>query len=54
MFDPEGGHRMAMGYAPLALLHERITIADPEVVNKSYPGFWDDLRAAGFGVEYHG
>ncbi len=54
VFDPHGDHRMAMALAPLALLHERITIADPEVVNKSYPGFWDDLRAAGFGVEYHG
>ena len=52
VFDPHGDHRMAMALAPLALLHGSITIADPEVVNKSYPGFWDDLRTAGFTVEF--
>ncbi len=49
-FDPRGDHRMAMALAPLALVCDAITIRDPEVVNKSYPGFWSDLRKAGFGV----
>lgn len=53
-FDPQGDHRMAMGLAPLALVCDRITILHPEVVAKSYPGFWDDLRSAGFSVEYKG
>jgi len=42
-------HRMAMAFAPLALVRPGgVTIAHPEVVTKSYPRFWDDLRAAGF------
>lgn len=42
-------HRMAMAFAPAALvLPEGICIADPEVVSKSYPRYWDDLRQAGF------
>ena len=42
-------HRMAMAFAPLALCRAKgVTIAQPEVVTKSYPRFWDDLREAGF------
>jgi 3-phosphoshikimate 1-carboxyvinyltransferase len=40
-------HRMAMAFAPLALLSE-IEIEDPEVVRKSYPKFWEELRKVGF------
>lgn len=44
-----GDHRMAMAFAPLALrMPEGIMIADPDVVVKSYPRFWDDLQTAGF------
>lgn len=43
-------HRMAMAFAPLALLGE-ITIENPEVVEKSYPHYWDDLKVAGFEME---
>ena len=46
-----GDHRMAMGFAPLVLVCEAIWIRNPEVVRKSYPGFWLDLLAAGFRVE---
>jgi 3-phosphoshikimate 1-carboxyvinyltransferase len=38
---------MAMAFAPLALLGE-LTIEHPEVVEKSYPHFWEDLKIAGF------
>ena len=40
-------HRMAMAFAPLALLYP-VRIEEPDVVRKSYPTFWDDLRTAGF------
>ena len=36
-------HRMAMAFAPAALCYEHLTIEHPEVVTKSYPGFWEDL-----------
>ena len=45
-------HRMALSFAPAALVRpEGIEIAHPQVVSKSYPHYWDDLRAAGFEVE---
>ena len=40
-------HRMAMSFAPLALKIP-ILIENPDVVAKSYPKFWDDLKKAGF------
>lgn len=44
-------HRMAMAFAPAALVRpEGIDIADPEVVSKSYPHFWEDLKAAGYSI----
>lgn len=43
-------HRMAMGLAPLATL-TNLKIESPEVVNKSYPGFWDDMRNVGFKIK---
>lgn len=46
-FETYGDHRMAMALAPLALLGE-ITIARPEVVNKSYGSFWQDLAKVKF------
>lgn len=41
-------HRMAMAFAPLALVRNFVTIKDPSVVSKSYPAFWDDMEKAGF------
>lgn len=43
-----GDHRMAMAFAPCAVYLPGIVIRDVEVVEKSYPSFWDDLREAGF------
>ncbi len=43
-------HRMALAFAPMALSGSKIRIDDPMVVTKSYPGFWDDLKIAGFDV----
>ncbi|HLP65617.1 3-phosphoshikimate 1-carboxyvinyltransferase [Flavobacterium sp.] len=42
-------HRMAMAFAPLALKTSLI-IEDAEVVSKSYPAFWDDLKSIGFQI----
>jgi 3-phosphoshikimate 1-carboxyvinyltransferase len=42
-------HRMAMAFAPLAFVSD-LVIEEPSVVNKSYPGYWNDLKKAGFGV----
>ncbi|RXR21362.1 3-phosphoshikimate 1-carboxyvinyltransferase [Flavobacterium amnicola] len=42
-------HRMAMAFAPLAL-KTNIIIEEAEVVSKSYPNFWTDLKAMGFHI----
>jgi 3-phosphoshikimate 1-carboxyvinyltransferase len=36
-------HRMAMSFAVLSLLEPGITVDDPSVVGKTFPGFWDVL-----------
>lgn len=36
-------HRMAMSFAPYSLI-KKIEIEKPEVVEKSYPNFWDDFN----------
>lgn len=46
--DTYEDHRMAMSFAPAAIFIPGLVINDVEVVDKSYPGFWDDLRNAGF------
>jgi len=52
---PKGGvatyqdHRMAMAFAPLAI-KVPITIENAEVVSKSYPTFWEDLKSFGFQI----
>ncbi len=43
-------HRMAMALAPAALRLGPVAIDHPEVVSKSYPAFWDDLRRVGVRV----
>ena len=43
-------HRMALAFAPVALAGKKIRINDPMVITKSYPGFWNDLKIAGFSV----
>lgn len=43
-------HRMAMAFTPLALITD-ITINDAEVVSKSFPDFWNDLKQIGFKIE---
>jgi len=47
-FDTYGDHRMAMALAAVSVFVPGIVVKDVEVVDKSYPGFWEDLRKAGF------
>ena len=49
--DTYDDHRMAMAFAPACLRFPGLRINHPQVVTKSYPRFWDDLRAAGFTVK---
>lgn len=41
-------HRMAMAFAPAAILFPGIIIKDIDVVSKSYPGYWSHLQSVGF------
>ncbi|HMR18410.1 MAG TPA: 3-phosphoshikimate 1-carboxyvinyltransferase [Sphingobacterium sp.] len=41
-------HRMAMAFAPLALVFQEIIIEEPQVVEKSYPMYWEHLKQQGF------
>ncbi len=40
-------HRMAMAFAPLALRQPSLSFDEEEVVNKSYPEFWQHLEQIG-------
>lgn len=44
-------HRMALAFAPVAMLRSDIVIDSPEVVKKSYPNFWEQLVQLGFEVK---
>lgn len=49
--DTYEDHRMAMAFAPLAIKFPGIMIKNPQVVSKSYPNFWNDMKHAGFRIE---
>ncbi len=49
-FSTHNDHRMAMSFAPLAIKYGEITVENPGVVKKSYPGFWNDLKTIGFEI----
>ena len=44
-------HRMAMAFAPIAMLIDEVIIQEPKVVEKSYPHFWDDFKKLGFFIQ---
>ena len=46
--DTYEDHRMAMAFAPAALVLPNLCINNPQVVSKSYPHYWEDLQKAGF------
>lgn len=47
-FDPHGDHRLAMALAPVAAYIPGIVVKNADCVEKSYPGYWDNLRSLGF------
>lgn len=49
-FNTYNDHRMAMALAPLALVVNSVTIDNAEVVNKSFPGYWEELKKLGFQI----
>lgn len=51
VMDTYDDHRMAMSLALAAIPFKSVTMNDPQVVSKSYPNFWEDLRKAGFRIE---
>ena len=48
--DPYEDHRMALSFAPASLCIEGLSINNPQVVTKSYPHFWKDIKSVGFEV----
>ena len=42
--NPHSDHRMVMAFAPMAVIGKGIQIDSSEVVNKSYPFFWDEME----------
>ncbi len=49
--DTYEDHRMALAFAPFALKRPGLGINNPQVVSKSYPKFWEDLKATGFEIK---
>ena len=45
VIDPRGDHRIAMSLALAGLRRPGVVVSSPEVVSKSYPGFWKDLSS---------
>ncbi len=41
--DPHDDHRIAMAMALVGLRRPNLAIRDPQVVAKSWPGFWQEL-----------
>jgi 3-phosphoshikimate 1-carboxyvinyltransferase len=54
VLDPHGDHRMAFAFALLGLLRPGVLVSAPQCVAKSWPSFWDDMRALGASVEERG
>ena len=49
--DTYEDHRMALAFAPTAFRLDHLRINNPQVVSKSYPNFWEDLKACGFEIK---
>ena len=49
-FDTYEDHRMAMAFAPLAMI-QPVCVCDSQVIVKSFPGYWQELKNLGFEIE---
>ena len=50
LIETHNEHRMAMCFAPLCLKYDEVKIKNIDVVKKSYPSFWKDLKKSDFTV----
>ena len=41
---------MALAFAPLTIITKELQIDDPDVIVKSYPKYWEDLKSVGFEI----
>ncbi|KHJ37274.1 3-phosphoshikimate 1-carboxyvinyltransferase [Pedobacter glucosidilyticus] len=44
-------HRMAMAFAPLASFVKEVEVEEANVVEKSYPSYWEDVKKIGFSLD---
>lgn len=44
VIDPHNDHRIAMAMALVGLRIENVEVADPQVVGKTWPGYWETLE----------
>lgn len=51
-YNSYNDHRMAMAFAMTAIKNQEVEISNPNVVAKSYPGFYEDLIKSGFNVQF--
>lgn len=52
--DSHNDHRIVMSLAPLALTGKTVIIKNAACISKSYPGYFKELKNAGFSVEFSG
>jgi 3-phosphoshikimate 1-carboxyvinyltransferase len=50
IIDTYNDHRMALAFAPLVVKVYKLAIRNPNVVEKSYPNFWKELRKTSVGL----
>lgn len=50
VFNTHNDHRMAMCLAPLACIFPSIRIENPEVVSKSFPSYWQEIKKLGISI----
>ena len=48
--DPHGDHRIAMSCALAGLRVDEVFVSDPDVVNKTWPGYWEMLEKLASGT----
>jgi 3-phosphoshikimate 1-carboxyvinyltransferase len=44
LLDPHDDHRLAMAFALIGLRVPGVSIANPDCVRKSFPGFWKEFE----------
>lgn len=54
VIDPHADHRVAMAFAPAAFKFGEIRISHPEVVEKSFTDFWNQLAETGLKCSQNG